>query len=275
MSENPWITDEDELQDAEETAWAALSPYVRRVEHLVGFDDMDIEDPTFGEDGAVSLLIHPSWTGPTAEQSVHLTMSSDDVLSVQAGGTLTAQAMAGQLDPASLDSRQLAGLTPELASDAPLGISSVEAGALILGVDATTMQQAIDSLRPGMAAARAAYAQASQAADAPITIYTTPHCMGCEMTRRQLDKAGVDYQVIDLTTRPDLVAQFRGEGLTSAPIVESPDGERTAGFRPDRIKAMVSAATSPTPAAAPTPPTAETAPHASQPATGHRRGAAL
>lgn len=106
----------------------------------------------------------------------------------------------------------------------------------------------------------------------PITIYTTPHCMGCEMTRRQLDKAGVDYQVVDLSTRPDLVDQFRHEGLTSAPIVESPDGERTAGFRPDRIKAMVSAATSPAPAAAPAPPTAETTPHAAQSSTAQQRG---
>lgn len=78
-----------------------------------------------------------------------------------------------------------------------------------------------------------------------ITVYTTPGCMGCEMTRRQLDRAGVAYEAVDLSDRPDLVAQFRGEGLTSAPVVETPDGERTAGFRPDRIRAMVSAASAP------------------------------
>ena len=78
-----------------------------------------------------------------------------------------------------------------------------------------------------------------------ITVYTTPGCMGCEMTRRQLDRARVAYEVVDLSARPDLVAQFRGEGLTSAPVVETPDGERTSGFRPDRIRAMVSAASAP------------------------------
>lgn len=85
---------------------------------------------------------------------------------------------------------------------------------------------------------------ASQAqAEAPeLTLYTTPNCPGCKMTRRQLDKAGVAYEAVDLSSRPDLVEQFRAEGLRQAPIIEM-DGQRTAGFNPDRIKAIVAAAT--------------------------------
>jgi len=81
-------------------------------------------------------------------------------------------------------------------------------------------------------------------AEAPeLTVYTTPNCPGCKMTRRQLDKAGVAYEAVDLSSRPDLVEQFRAEGLRQAPIIETSDGQRTAGFNPDRIKAIVAAAT--------------------------------
>ena len=81
-------------------------------------------------------------------------------------------------------------------------------------------------------------------ADEPeLTVYTTPDCPGCQMTKRQLDKAGVAYEAVDLSGRPDLVARFRSEGLLQAPIIETGDGQRTAGFNPDRIKAIVAAAT--------------------------------
>lgn len=83
---------------------------------------------------------------------------------------------------------------------------------------------------------------ASQAQAPELTVYTTPNCPGCKMTRRQLDKAGVAYEAVDLSSRPDLVEQFRAEGLRQAPIIEM-DGQRTAGFNPDRIKAIVAAAT--------------------------------
>mgnify|MGYP000869088923 CR=1 FL=1 len=77
-----------------------------------------------------------------------------------------------------------------------------------------------------------------------ITIYTTPGCMGCEMTIKQLTKAGLPF-VVDLSTRPDLVEEFRSEGLMNAPIVEDQNSQRTAGFRPDRIRSLI-AASSPT-----------------------------
>ena len=78
-----------------------------------------------------------------------------------------------------------------------------------------------------------------------ITIYTTPGCMGCEMTIKQLAKAGLPFNVVDLSTRPDLVEEFRSEGLMNAPIVEDQNSQRTTGFRPDRIRSLI-AASSPT-----------------------------
>lgn len=74
-----------------------------------------------------------------------------------------------------------------------------------------------------------------------VVIYTTPSCMGCEMTKRTLNKHGVEYAVVDLSSRPDLVEQFKREGLLSAPVVQAPDGKRTSGFRPDVIKSLIRA----------------------------------
>lgn len=75
-----------------------------------------------------------------------------------------------------------------------------------------------------------------------LTIYTTPNCPSCRLTRQALDRAGLTYEVIDLSGRPDLVEQMRSEGLLQAPILD--DGtSRSAGFRPDRIRAIVDAAT--------------------------------
>lgn len=75
-----------------------------------------------------------------------------------------------------------------------------------------------------------------------LTLYTTPHCPACRLTRQALDRAGLTYEVIDLSERPDLVEQMRSEGLLQAPVID--DGtSRSAGFRPDRIRAIVDAAT--------------------------------
>ena len=75
-----------------------------------------------------------------------------------------------------------------------------------------------------------------------LTIYTTPNCPSCRLTRDTLDRAGIAYTIVDLSQRPDLVEQMRSEGLLQAPILD--DGTlRSAGFRPDRIRAIVDAAT--------------------------------
>lgn len=73
-----------------------------------------------------------------------------------------------------------------------------------------------------------------------VRVYSVPGCPGCDLTTAQLEKAGVPFEKIDLSTRPDLIEQFHAEGLRSAPIIEK-DGTRTAGFRPDRIKSIIKA----------------------------------
>lgn len=78
--------------------------------------------------------------------------------------------------------------------------------------------------------------QATRDAEAEVTIYTTPSCPGCEATKRALNKAGVEFEAIDLSTRPDLVAKFKKQGLAQSPIVETQDGDRWSGFNPSKLK---------------------------------------
>lgn len=78
--------------------------------------------------------------------------------------------------------------------------------------------------------------QAARDAEAEVTIYTTPSCPGCEATKRALNKAGVAYDAIDLSERPDLVEAFKQQGFGQSPIVETQDGDRWSGFNPSKLK---------------------------------------
>ncbi|WP_369289739.1 glutaredoxin domain-containing protein [Actinomyces urogenitalis] len=86
-----------------------------------------------------------------------------------------------------------------------------------------------------------------------VTIYSRHDCPGCALTERSLARKGVSFEVVDLDKRPDLVAELRQQGLATLPIIQTPDGHRTAGFRPDRIKAIIAMATTTSPAQAPRP----------------------
>ena len=72
---------------------------------------------------------------------------------------------------------------------------------------------------------------------APITVYSKPVCVQCTATYRALDKAGLDYQVVDLTEDEEAMIKVMAMGYQQAPVVVA--GEvNWAGFRPDLIRAM-------------------------------------
>ena len=77
-----------------------------------------------------------------------------------------------------------------------------------------------------------------------ITVYTKPDCVQCDGTIRALDKAGLSYRTIDLTTyhaARDYVMNTLG--YSAAPIVEVDGDDHWSGFRPDRLKSLAAAAT--------------------------------
>lgn len=69
------------------------------------------------------------------------------------------------------------------------------------------------------------------------TVYTKPACVQCDMTKRYLDKAGVEYTTVDITQDPGALEMIMGMGFTSAPVVVSSSGS-WAGFQPDKLNLL-------------------------------------
>lgn len=74
-----------------------------------------------------------------------------------------------------------------------------------------------------------------------ITLYTKPQCVQCDATKRALNKKGITYQTIDVTTSPEALEQVKALGYLQAPVVVT-DTDHWSGFRPDKIANLTTAA---------------------------------
>lgn len=73
--------------------------------------------------------------------------------------------------------------------------------------------------------------------DLKLTLYTSPSCRDCLSTKRDLNKRGIDYEEIDLSTNPELVDALRAENFQKMPVVKV--GDRSwSGYQPDEIAAL-------------------------------------
>ncbi|MDW9479070.1 glutaredoxin-like protein NrdH [Sinorhizobium meliloti] len=70
-----------------------------------------------------------------------------------------------------------------------------------------------------------------------VTVYSTPSCVQCKQTYRELEKKGIAYKVVDLVADEAAMSRVRGLGFSQAPVVEAGE-EMWAGFRPDLIKKL-------------------------------------
>jgi glutaredoxin-like protein NrdH len=72
-----------------------------------------------------------------------------------------------------------------------------------------------------------------------VVVYSKPSCVQCTATYRTLDKLGVAYDVIDMTTDPEALAFVMSSGQKSAPVVVVTEpgvvDQVWGGFRPDLI----------------------------------------
>jgi len=70
-----------------------------------------------------------------------------------------------------------------------------------------------------------------------LTVYSKPACVQCTMTYRVLDKKGIEYTTVDITTNPAALAYITEElGYSAAPVVVVSDEDHWSGFRPDLIE---------------------------------------
>ena len=58
-----------------------------------------------------------------------------------------------------------------------------------------------------------------------VTVYTTPNCQQCNMTKRWLTKNNVPYDTVDLSQSPDDLAAVRALGYAAAPVVIVSNGD--------------------------------------------------
>lgn len=70
------------------------------------------------------------------------------------------------------------------------------------------------------------------------TVYSKSGCVQCTATYRRLERAGVDYDTVDVTTDPAAIEYIKSLGHRSLPVVEVGD-KHWAGYRPDLIDALV------------------------------------
>jgi glutaredoxin-like protein NrdH len=69
------------------------------------------------------------------------------------------------------------------------------------------------------------------------TVYTKPSCVQCDMTKRYMDKNGIEYTTVDITQDQAALDMIVGMGFASAPVVISHVGS-WAGFQPDKLNLL-------------------------------------
>jgi glutaredoxin-like protein NrdH len=73
-----------------------------------------------------------------------------------------------------------------------------------------------------------------------ITVYTKPACGSCMATKRALDKAGIDYVTVDITTDEAALARLKALGHMGAPVVET-ETDSWNGFNPVKMAELIAA----------------------------------
>ena len=74
-----------------------------------------------------------------------------------------------------------------------------------------------------------------------VTVYTTPTCPQCDMTKKTLTRGGVQFDVVDLSTDEAAMKYVTNElGYNAAPVVVA-GTQHWSGFRHGAIQNLVKA----------------------------------
>ncbi|MDY5839292.1 MAG: glutaredoxin-like protein NrdH [Corynebacterium camporealensis] len=76
-----------------------------------------------------------------------------------------------------------------------------------------------------------------------ITVYTKPACVQCNATKKAMDRAGLEYDLVDISMDDEARDYVMALGYVQAPVVVA-GNEHWSGFRPERVKALASVAAS-------------------------------
>ncbi|WEV53047.1 glutaredoxin-like protein NrdH [Bifidobacterium sp. ESL0798] len=70
-----------------------------------------------------------------------------------------------------------------------------------------------------------------------VTVFSKPRCPQCEATKRQLTRANIAFETVNLAENPSTLEQLTQAGFRQAPVVITPDAS-WSGYRPDLIKQL-------------------------------------
>lgn len=71
-----------------------------------------------------------------------------------------------------------------------------------------------------------------------VTVYTTPSCPQCEMTKKTLTRGNVRFDVVDLAEDDTAMQMVKDLGYTAAPVVIAGE-QHWSGFRLGAIQNLV------------------------------------
>ena len=74
-----------------------------------------------------------------------------------------------------------------------------------------------------------------------VTVYSKPACVQCVATYRELERKGIQYDVVDISEDQGAFTMVQEMGYRQAPVVVAGE-DHWAGFRPDKISALLVAA---------------------------------
>ncbi|MBW7976842.1 thioredoxin domain-containing protein [Bacillus velezensis] len=68
-----------------------------------------------------------------------------------------------------------------------------------------------------------------------------PNCNPCKMVSNYLNDAGVEYETVDVTQKPEVAAHFEVMGVPVTILLNEQGEEvkRSIGFKPDELDALV------------------------------------
>ena len=68
-----------------------------------------------------------------------------------------------------------------------------------------------------------------------ITVYGKPNCMQCDFTKKHLDRMGLEYKTVDVTTDQQALDEVQQMGFHGLPVVVADGMAPWAGYRPDEL----------------------------------------
>ena len=68
-----------------------------------------------------------------------------------------------------------------------------------------------------------------------IKVYSKPNCMQCDFTKKHLDRMGLEYKTVDVTTDQQALDEVQQMGFHGLPVVVADGMAPFVGYRPDEL----------------------------------------